>query len=57
MGKENTAASLLLADLYLRGDGVPRSCEQARLLLVAAAKKSDVAAGEKLRDLETSGCQ
>jgi TPR repeat protein len=57
VGKQNTAASLLLADLYIRGDGVSQNCEQAKLLLVAAAKKSDAAAGEKLRTLENSGCQ
>ena len=39
MGVENTRANVLLADLFLLGDGVPKSCDQARLLLVAAAKK------------------
>ena len=57
VGKQNIAASILLADLYMRGAGVSKNCEQARLLLVAAAKKSDAAAGEKLRNLENSGCQ
>jgi TPR repeat protein len=42
----------LLSDLYARGDGVPHSCEQARLLLIAAAKKGSSAAAQKLRSVE-----
>ena len=57
VSKQNTRADVLLADLYLRGDGVPKSCDQARLLLVAAAKKSAAGAAEKLRNLESSGCR
>jgi hypothetical protein len=57
VSKQNTRADVLLADLYLRGDGVAKSCDQARLLLVAAAKKSAPGATEKLRNLESSGCQ
>jgi hypothetical protein len=57
VGKQNTTATVLLADLYAHGDGVAKSCDQARLLLVAAAKKGNAAAGEKLRELETNGCQ
>jgi hypothetical protein len=56
VGKENPTAILLLSDMYLAGDGVPRSCDQARLLLTAAAKKSVPQAAEKLRDLLRSGC-
>jgi hypothetical protein len=54
--RENTAAEVLLADLYLRGDGVPKSCEQARLLLVAAAKRGQSEAAGKLRNLESGSC-
>lgn len=57
VAKQNTTATVLLADLYARGDGVSRSCDQARLLLDAAAKKGNSAAGEKLRHLETGGCK
>ena len=57
VGKQNTSATLLLADLYARGEGVPKSCDQARLLLVAAAKKGVSEAAQKLRSLESSGCQ
>lgn len=54
--KENAAAEVLLADLYTRGDGVAKNCEQARLLLVAAAKRGQPAAADKLRNLESGGC-
>jgi TPR repeat protein len=54
IGKQNSEAVLLLSDLYARGDGVPRSCEQARILLVSAAKKGSSAAAQKLRSIETS---
>jgi hypothetical protein len=57
VGKQNRTATVLLADLYWHGDGVSKSCDQARLLLVAAAKKGDPAAGDKLRSLESGGCK
>jgi len=55
--KQNTAAAVLLSNLYLRGDGVPRSCDQARLLLVAAAKRGSPLAAQQLRNLESQGCR
>jgi hypothetical protein len=55
--KENAAAALALSDLYLRGDGVPKNCEQARVLLDAAARKGVKAAAERLRNLQAFGCQ
>jgi TPR repeat protein len=57
VAKQNLTATLLLSDLYLRGDGVPKSCDQARLLLDAAARKGDTAAAERLRNLQAFGCQ
>jgi TPR repeat protein len=57
VAKQNLTATLLLSDLYLRGDGVPKSCDQARLLLDAAARKGATAAAERLRNLQTFGCQ
>jgi len=57
VGKQNAAAALLLSDLYVTGDGVPRSCDQARLLLDAAARKGVPGAGERIRDLPNLGCQ
>jgi TPR repeat protein len=57
VAKQNLTAALVLSDLYVRGDGVPKSCDQARLLLDVAAKKGSPAAAERLRNLSTSGCQ
>ena len=57
VGKENMSATLLLADMYMRGDGVSQSCDQARLLLVAATKKGSSEAAAKLRGLESGGCR
>jgi hypothetical protein len=57
VGKQNATAAVLLSDLYLRGDGVPRSCDQARLLLVAAAKRGSPLAAQQLRNLESRGCR
>jgi hypothetical protein len=57
VSEQNTRADILLADLYLLGDGVPKSCDQARLLLVAAAKKGAPEAALKLRNIESGGCR
>lgn len=57
VGQHNANASLLLSDLYLKGEGVPQDCNQARLLLDAAAMKGIKAAGERLRHLAAFGCQ
>jgi hypothetical protein len=55
--KENAEATVLLSDLYLRGDGVPKSCQQARLLLDAAAIKGRKDAATRLQNLSAFGCQ
>lgn len=52
----NSSAEVDLARLYLRGDGVPRNCEQAKVLLTAAAKRGNVEARQQLKELRTSGC-
>ncbi len=57
VAKQNLTAALVLSDLYTRGDGVPKSCDQARLLLDVAARKGSSPAAERLRNLSTSGCQ
>jgi hypothetical protein len=57
VSKQNVAATMLLSDLYLRGDGVTKSCDQAHVLLDAAARKGNAAAGERLRHLQAFGCQ
>jgi hypothetical protein len=56
VGKGNLAATMALSDLYLHGDGVPKSCDQARLLLDAAARKGRSAAADRLRNLPAFGC-
>jgi TPR repeat protein len=57
VGKENPSAVLLLSDMYLTGDGVPKSCDQARLLLTAAARKGVPQAADELRGVLRSGCR
>ena len=52
----NTKAAVALADLYLRGDGVPVNCDQARVLLLVASKENNAEAIKKLQDLEATGC-
>jgi len=56
IAKHNATASLLLADLYLKGDGVSKNCDQARVLLDAAALKGAKDAGARLRHLQAFGC-
>jgi hypothetical protein len=57
VAKQNAQATLLLSDLYVRGDGVPQNCDQARLLLDAAASKGVPDAGERIRNLPNLGCE
>jgi hypothetical protein len=57
VSKHNADATLLLADLYLRGEGVGKSCDQAHVLLDAAARQGIKGAGDKLRHLQAFGCQ
>jgi len=53
--KGNMQAEVLLADLYLQGLGVAKNCDQARVLLTAAAKKSKEAQ-QLLVQLGNAGC-
>ena len=55
--KQNSTAAVLLSDLYVRGDGVPRNCDQARILLLAAAKRGSPQAIQQLQNLEAYGCR
>jgi hypothetical protein len=55
--KKNTAATILLAGLYLRGDGVQKNCDQGHILLDAAADKGNKDAANLLRNLQAFGCQ
>lgn len=57
VAKQNSQATLMLADLYLRGEGVQKNCDQARILLDAAARKGQTGAATRLRNLQAFGCQ
>lgn len=57
VAKHNGQATVLLSDLYLKGDGVSKNCDQARVLLDSAARKGVAGAGERLRNLPAFGCQ
>ena len=50
-------AEVTLGDLYRRGDGVVKSCDQARVLLVAASKKGSVDARQQLELMAEQGCE
>lgn len=55
VAKGNGEAPVLLADMYLTGNGVSKDCEQAMLLLDAAAKKANPAARSKLGSMYATG--
>lgn len=57
IAKHNPDATLLLSDLYLKGDGVSKNCDQARVLLDSAALQGAKSAGERLRHFQAFGCQ
>lgn len=54
--KGYVSAEVTLADLYARGDGVEKSCEQARVLLEAAVRKGSPEARRRLSLLKQQGC-
>jgi hypothetical protein len=55
--KGNSGAEVALAELYHKGHGVARSCDQTRILLTAAAKKGN-AEGQRLLDqFLKEGCE
>ena len=54
--KGNPQATVLLADLYAWGRGVPQNCEQARVLLIAASNRGSTEAAQQLQDMESDGC-
>jgi hypothetical protein len=56
VGNGNSTAEVALADLYLHGNGVVKSCEQGRVLLQAAAISGNVLGQSKLDELDTNGC-
>lgn len=48
----NSNAAVELAERYLKGDGVPKNCQQARVLLLMASEKRNTAAIKRLNDLD-----
>jgi hypothetical protein len=52
----DAAAELVLANRYIAGDGVVKNCDQARVLLEAAAKRGNSAAAKRLATLPSTGC-
>jgi PilZ domain-containing protein len=48
----NSTAALQLAEMYIKGDGVPQNCQQARVLLLVASEKRNTAAIKRLHDLD-----
>lgn len=53
----DSSAEVDLARLYLKGEGVPRNCVQAKVLLRAAAKGGSAEAWQQLKKLPSSGCR
>jgi TPR repeat protein len=50
-------AEVTLADLYRRGEGVEKNCDQAQVLLVAASRKGSPDARRVLESMAEQGCQ
>jgi hypothetical protein len=57
LGAGDNSAELPLAELYLAGDGVPKSCEQARVLLQAAALDGNIEARGWLKRIHKHKCR
>lgn len=58
VGKGNTQAEMMLADIYLEGrGGVHQNCQQAEVLLKAAQSANVPGASEKLEEVQTYGCR
>lgn len=53
--KGNPDAPVELADMYISGQGVPRSCEQAEVLLKTAAEKENAHARNRLASMYATG--
>jgi hypothetical protein len=54
--KGNTAAEIDLAELFRTGRGVVKNCDQARVLLSAAARRGSAEARKRLEALQREGC-
>jgi TPR repeat protein len=53
----SVSAERSLAERFVRGEGVTRNCEQAKVLLRAAANRGSREARLRLYELETQGCR
>jgi hypothetical protein len=56
VGNGSTPAEVALARLYLHGEGVSKNCDQANVLLEAAARRGNTEASELLQSLKTNPC-
>ncbi|HKV64485.1 MAG TPA: PilZ domain-containing protein [Candidatus Acidoferrum sp.] len=52
----NSKAAVTLAELYIKGDGVPQNCNQARVLLLVASEKKNADAIKRLHELDKTDC-
>jgi len=52
----SSKAAVALADLYIKGEGVPQNCSQARVLLLVASEKRNAEAIRRLQELDKTGC-
>ncbi len=52
----NSSAAVALAELYIKGEGVPQNCNQARVLLLVASEKRNATAIRRLAELDKTGC-
>ena len=55
VAKGNPDAPVKLANMYIKGDGVPQSCDQAVVLLRSAAAKENAPARSRLGSLYATG--
>lgn len=55
VAKGNPEAPVKLANMYIKGDGVPQSCDQAVVLLRSAAAKENAPARSRLGSLYATG--
>lgn len=55
--KGNADAEVALAGLYRQGKGVAKNCDQARILLSAAARKGSAEGQKHLDELVREGCE
>ncbi len=55
VAKGNPEAPVKLANMYIKGDGVPQSCEQALVLLRSSAAEQNAAARSRLGSLYATG--